>query len=122
MTWKHAVRKAIDLDESIARLQEDADELLAEWGAARGLTRVGAVFQERWNYGSQIGFGMYFTGEKLAAGVSRLQGWGCYEAETMRGAEEPWPPLDREPQRPSPDELLAAKQRESVRGGGLSGA
>lgn len=113
-TWRHAVTKHVGPTESVSELAVIADELLTEWGAARGLTAVGGVEIEKWNYGRCVGFGLSFTGKKSAAGVSRLQGWGAIGDATLRGREEAWPPLDREPRPPSAEELTAAREREEA--------
>lgn len=114
VTWRHAVVKDLHPDDSVGDLKAIADELLTEWGSARGLTALGPVVLEKWNYGARIGFGMSFGGRKTAAGLSRLQGFGTFGLETLRGREEAWPPLDRTPLPPEPAELAVARERENT--------
>lgn len=89
-TWRHGVMfDGTPLTDPKHRAA--AEELLSEWGCARGLTPLRYVSQEC-DY--RVGHGMEFSGEKTALSIrTRLQQRGARIPEPLQGTEErvPWP-------------------------------
>lgn len=88
VSWRHAVR--FDAPWT-ARQVVEAEQLLSEWGVARGLAPRD-LREEIRDY--RVGFAMEFAGEITAPTErTRLQGAGARWPEQVEGREEhvPWP-------------------------------
>jgi homogentisate 1,2-dioxygenase len=107
LTWRHGVVLTKADGSSHPRTNRASDfaaGLLREWGSARGLTPLGELRVQSWDYGV-VGYCMEFSGELVDSGTeSRLVGYGRQFPQQVHGCEERYV-VDRDLSKPTTAEM-----------------